>query len=69
MSTLSLTIRPKQHTRPRKVVVEVDADRLERLAANFGLFNPGFIASIDRAERDYQAGRIRKIHSLAELVS
>lgn len=68
MSTLALTIKRKQHSRQRKVIVEVNAERLERLAANFGLFNPSFLASVAQAERDYQAGRVRKIRSLRELI-
>ena len=67
MNSLTLTLKPKRNT-AKKIIVEMDADRLERLAANFGMFNPDFLASVKRAERDYEAGRVRKIHSLRELI-
>lgn len=65
MASLNLTIRPQGDT--RKVLVELDADKLEKLAANFGFFSHDFLKSLDRAERDYRSGRIRKIRSLREL--
>jgi len=51
----------------RTVRVDIDADQLERLAANFGFFNPEFLGSIEKAEDDYYAGRARTISSLKEL--
>ena len=51
----------------QKIRVELDADQFERLAANFGLFNPEFLDSIERAEKDYQEGRARTVTSLKEL--
>lgn len=53
--------------RSRKIQVELDADQFERLAANFGLFNPEFLESIERAEKDYREGRARTVASLKEL--
>lgn len=69
MTTLALTIKTAPRARQRKVVVEMDASKLERLAANFGLLNPDFLASVARAERDYETGRVRKVRSLKELIS
>lgn len=66
--TLTLTIKPKTAGTGKKVVVEMDADKLERMAAAFGMFNPEFLESVERAERDYAAGRARKIRSLRELM-
>lgn len=66
MVLLAMKIRPITKI-GRKVRVEIDVNQFERLAANFGFFNPEFIESIDRAERDYSAGRARKISSLREL--
>lgn len=66
--TLTLTIKPKTAKAARKVVVEMDADKLERMAAYFGMLNPDFLASIERAERDYRAGRVRNVRSLQELM-
>ena len=66
MASLTITIKPRLN-HSRKILVEMDADKFERLAANFGLFNPNFLESLDRAENDYRYGRITKIKSLREL--
>ena len=66
MASLTITIKPKTN-RSRKILVEMDAEKFERLAANLGLFSPEFIKSLDRAEKDYKAGRTKKIKSLKEL--
>ncbi|MBI2409832.1 hypothetical protein HYV30_02195 [Candidatus Kaiserbacteria bacterium] len=58
MAKVSTTIRS---TKGRKLVLEIDADRLERLAATFGLFNPAFLESVARAEADYRAGRTHRM--------
>lgn len=62
MSSLSITIKPG--TTGKRILVELDADKLERMAANFGFFGEDFLQSIHRAERDYQIGHFRKIKSL-----
>jgi hypothetical protein len=49
--------------------VEIDAGQFERLAAQFGFFGDDFLKSIDQAEKDIRAGRVRKIKSLRELRS
>ena len=51
----------------KKVTVELDANKLERLASHLGFFGPDFLKSIDRAERDYRDGRVREVASLSEL--
>jgi len=63
MASLSVTIKP----RARKIRVEIDAEKFEKLAASFGLFNPEFLASLERSERDYKAGRVKKMSSLRAL--
>ena len=40
---------------------------LERLAAEFGFFGKEFLKSLERAEKDVKAGRIRKVQSLKQL--
>ncbi len=65
MANLSIFITPK--TKRRKILVEIDADRLEKLAASLGFFGDDFLKSLEKAEKDYKAGRIRKIRSLKEL--
>lgn len=66
MASLAITIKPKTHKR-QKFVVELDIDRLERLAAGLGFFSYEFLKSLTRAESDYRGGRIRRIKSLAQL--
>lgn len=66
MASLTITIKP-QINHPRKILVEMDVNKLERLAANLGLFNPKFLNSLECAEKDYKAGRFKKIKSLKEL--
>ena len=63
MSSLELTIKKRNH----RVVVEMDADRFEKLAADFGFFSKDFLKSLERAEKDAKAGRTRKVQSLKEL--
>jgi hypothetical protein len=63
MSSLELTIKKRNH----RVLVEMDADQFEKLAANFGFFSKEFLSSLERAEKDVKAGRIRKVQSLKQL--
>lgn len=67
---MTLTIQSATGTRVRgrrKIIVEMDADRLEKMAAAFGMFNPDFLKSIARAEDDYRRGRVYEVNSLEEL--
>jgi len=66
MATLDVKIQPGAK-RPRKIRVEMDTEEFERLAASLGLFGPGFLESLDRAEHDYRKKRTRRISSLKEL--
>ena len=63
MATLEVTIKKKNN----RVVVEMDAERFESLAADFGLFSRDFLASLARAERDIKADRLTKIKSLKDV--
>lgn len=65
MSSLTLTI--KQKVNHRKILVEMDAEKFERLAASLGLFGSKFLKSLNRAEKDYKEGKVKKIKSLKEL--
>jgi hypothetical protein len=49
------------------MVVEIDAQRLEKLADALGMYNPDFVASLDRAEADVKAGRVKKIKTFKDL--
>ncbi len=64
----SLPITIKTNTKQnKKIIVEMDAYKFEKMAAIFGLFGKEFIKSLNRAEKDYKAGRVKKIKSLKEL--
>jgi len=63
MSSLELTIKKRN----QRILVEMDADQFEKLAANFGFFSKEFLDSLERAEKDVKAGRIRKVQSLKQL--
>lgn len=64
MSSLTITIKPKDH---RKMLIEMDADKFEQLAAKLGFFSDAFLKSCKEAEKDYARGRVMKIQSLREL--
>lgn len=65
MSTTTISI--NTCVKPQKILVELDAYKFEKLAADLGFFNQDFLASLDRAEEDYQKGRAKKIDSLRDL--
>lgn len=66
MNTLNITIKPLA-ARPKKIQIEMDVSRFERMAMTLGFFNQEFLESLDRAESDYKAGRVKKIKSLKSL--
>lgn len=66
MVSLNITIKQNKN-RSRKATIEFDADQFEKLAALFGLFNPDFLKSLAKSEKDYKEGKYRKIKSLKDL--
>ena len=64
---MNMSMKISNREKSRTVSISFDADRFERVAANFGLFSEDFIKSIDRSEMDIRAGRLTKIDSLREL--
>lgn len=66
MASMPVTIEQKRK-KATKYIVEFNADSLERLAAACGWFQPEFIASVTRAERDIKAGRIKRLRSFRDL--
>lgn len=64
---MSQSISIKTTSSGRKIIVELDADKFERLASNLGFYTPAFLRSVERAERDFRAGRVREVASLREL--
>lgn len=66
MASLNITIK-QDNRHPKKTVLEFNADQFERVAAAFGFFNPEFLKSLDRAEKDVKAGRVKRLRSLKDL--
>ncbi|MDP3883126.1 MAG: hypothetical protein Q8Q48_03675 [Candidatus Staskawiczbacteria bacterium] len=64
---VSLHITIKKGKKNQYHTVEFDADKFEKLAALFGLFNSDFLKSLARSEKDIKAGRITKLKSLKDL--
>lgn len=62
-----MNIKIKNQAKSKKICVEMDADKLERMAANFGFFNDNFLDSVAKAEKDHKAGKSRKIKSLSSI--
>lgn len=67
ISNLEVKIKPKRLNSSKKFLVEIDAEKLERLAAVLGLFSSNFLESLDKAEKDYKASRTKKIKNLKAL--
>ncbi len=65
MVSLNLTI--KEGRNKSHKMVEFDVSEFEKLAALFGMFNPDFLKSLARAEKDIKAGRVREVKSLKEI--
>ncbi len=66
MASLTVTIKP-QTNHGQKFLVEMDLEKFERLAANLGFFSAAFLRSLDKAEKDFKNGKVKKIKSLKEL--
>ena len=66
MATTTFPLTIIQET-PKKVRVEIDRLGFERLADSLGLFRNEFMESLDRAEADIRAGRVKKLKSLRDL--
>ncbi len=66
MTTPTITIKTEKEKKG-KILLELDANKFEKLAAVLGFFNSDFLESLDRAENDYATRRIRKVKSLKEL--
>ena len=66
MATTTFPLTITQET-TKKVRVEIDRLGFERLADSLGLFRNEFMESLDRAEADIRAGRVKKLKSLRDL--
>lgn len=63
MATITLATKPKS----KRIIVEIDADGLERLAASLGLLSRSFLDSISRSEEEIALGKTKRLRSLREL--
>ena len=64
MPSLSLQLSRKGS---KEIVVKIDAARLERLASTLGLYHPDFLRSLERAEADVAAGRVKRLRTMKDL--
>ena len=64
MASISLVAKYKTQN---KLTLELDADKFEKLLADFGYFSDDFLKSVERAEKDVKAGRVKKYKSLADI--
>lgn len=67
MITSKLGVDIKLKAGRRKVIVELDAQRFERLAAHLGLFSNEFISSLEQSEREAKQGKLIRLRSLKDL--
>jgi hypothetical protein len=63
MATITVERKPKS----KRIIVEIDADRLERLAASLGLLSSSFLDSILRSEKEIALGKTKRLRNLREL--
>jgi hypothetical protein len=63
MATITVEKKPKS----KRIVVEIDADKLERLAASLGLFSSSFLDSIARSEKEIALGKTARLRHLRDL--
>jgi len=63
MATITVERKPKS----KRIIVEIDVDKLERLAASLGLFSSSFLDSISRSEKEIALGKTKRLRDLREL--
>jgi hypothetical protein len=63
MATITVERKPKS----KRIIVEIDADKLERLAASLGLFSSSLLDSISRSEKEISLGKTKRLRNLGEL--
>ena len=63
MATITIERKPKS----KRIIVEIDADKLERLAASLGLFSSSFLDSMSRSEKEIALGKTKRLRNLREL--
>jgi len=63
MATITIERKPKS----KRIIVEIDADKLERLAASLGLFSSSFLDSMSRSEEEIALGKTKRLRKLRDL--
>lgn len=63
MATITVERKPKS----KRIIVKIDADKLERLAASLGLFSSSFLDSVSRSEKEIALHKSKRLHNLREL--
>ena len=63
MATITVERKPKS----KRIIVEVDAAKLERLAASLGLLSRSFLDSVSRSEEEIALGKTKRLRKLREL--
>ena len=66
MSSIDIKIKDRSSS-SKRVLIEMDFDKFERLAADLGFFSPEFLDSVEKAEKDCATGKVKKIKSLKDL--
>lgn len=67
MINTTLNFNIQQKTNSRKIIVEMDIDKFEKLAAGLGFFQSEFLKSVARAEREIVQKKTRGLRSLKDL--
>ena len=61
----TLTIEKKPHS--DKYLVEVDTRDWERISGELGFYNPDFVKSLDKSEREISQKKTKRLKSLHDL--
>jgi len=69
MPDLNIAIQPqiKNRSGVRTFNIELDAERFEKLAGDFGFFNPDFLKSLKKSEKQYREGGAKTLKSFRDL--
>jgi hypothetical protein len=63
MATVTIERKPIS----KRIIVEIDAEELERLPASSGLFSSSFLDSMSRSEKEIALGKTKRLRNLREL--
>lgn len=49
------------------MIVKINTKKFKHIVTSFDMFSSDFLKSLERAEKDYTAGRVKKVKSLKSL--